>query len=229
MKKVAIVQSNYIPWKGYFDMIAAVDEFILYDDMQYTRRDWRNRNKIKTKQGAAWLTIPVATKGSFHQTIKETTVSDQAWAKKHWAMILHNYSKAPCFRNYRAIFEEIYLAMDELYLSKINYRFICAVNDVLGIKTKISWSSDYEIVDGKSERLLSLCEQAGASGYLSGALAKDYLDEALFRKHDVAVEWMDYRGYPEYSQSYPPFEHGVSVLDLIFNHGSESQHYMKSF
>src|SRR4051812_8378856 len=96
-KRVAIVQSNYVPWKGYFDLINAVDEFILYDDMQYTRRDWRNRNKIKTPQGPIWITIPLQVKGRYHQRIDEMLVSDPAWAANHWKTLAHNYAAAPCF------------------------------------------------------------------------------------------------------------------------------------
>src|SRR6476661_5616886 len=100
-KSIAIVQSNYIPWKGYFDMIRSVDEFILYDDVQYTRRDWRNRNRIKSSHGAQWLTIPVEVKGKYLQKIKETRVSDRLWARNHWRTLCCCYGKAPCFREFK--------------------------------------------------------------------------------------------------------------------------------
>src|SRR5216683_727265 len=105
-KTIAAVQSNYIPWRGYFDLISQVDEFILFDDAQYTRRDWRNRNKIKTPKGLIWLTIPVETKGKYSQKIKDTVVTDSKWARDHWRSIVHNYSKAPYFPEYRELFEE---------------------------------------------------------------------------------------------------------------------------
>ena len=108
MKKVAILQSNYIPWKGYFDIINMVDEFILYDDMQYTRRDWRNRNQIKTVDGVKWLTIPVESKGKFFQKINETKVSSSKWAQEHWKAICLNYAKAPYFKTYEPLFADIY-------------------------------------------------------------------------------------------------------------------------
>ena len=114
MKKVAILQSNYIPWKGYFDIINLVDEFILYDDMQYTRRDWRNRNQIKTVDGVKWLTIPVDTKGKFFQKINETKVSDHKWAEAHWKAICLNYAKAPYFKTYEPLFEELYRKAGEM-------------------------------------------------------------------------------------------------------------------
>lgn len=108
-KRIAILQSNYIPWKGYFDMIAAVDEFILYDDMQYTRRDWRNRNQIKTPQGVQWLTVPVRVKGKYDQTIRETEIDGIDWAGTHWKIIAQNYRRAPRFEEVAAVFEPLYL------------------------------------------------------------------------------------------------------------------------
>ena len=228
-KKVAIVQSNYIPWKGYFDLINLVDEFILFDDMQYTRRDWRNRNIIKTQTGLHWLTIPVAVKGKYFQTIKDTTISDTNWGKQHWETIKHSYSKARHFTRYKELFENLYLGCGETFLSQINYRFIKAICGLLGIETKISWSMDYTSVDGKTERLLDLCKQSGANEYISGPAAKDYLDADLFVREGIALRYMDYESYPEYEQLSPPFEHRVSVVDLIFNTGPEASKYMKSF
>src|SRR6476620_980568 len=133
IKKVAILQSSYIPWRGYFDMINVVDEFILFDDMQYTRRDWRNRNLIKTPVGLKWLTIPISVKGKFCQRIKDTVVSDPEWTMKHWRSIVHNYSKAKSFGLYRELFENLYLGLQEKFLSRINYRFITAICQLLGI------------------------------------------------------------------------------------------------
>jgi hypothetical protein len=227
LKKVAILQSNYIPWKGYFDLIRLVDEFILYDDMQYTRRDWRNRNKIKTPNGLQWLTIPVEVKGKYFQKINETTVSDPEWARSHWSTIKSFYSKAPYFREYKDVFENFYLSTTEPFLSKINYELILIINKILGIKTKISWSSDYILSEGKTERLLDLTLQAGGTEYISGPAAKDYIEPELFEKAGVLLSWMDYSGYNEYPQLYPPFEHGVSVIDLIFNTGPEAINFLK--
>jgi len=226
---MAITQSNYIPWKGYFDMIHSVDELVLYDDVQFTRADWRNRNRIKTRDGLKWLTVPVEVKGKFLQKIKDTRISDQRWSRKHWQTIRHSYSKAPCFKEYQDVFEELYLGMDEEFLSGVNFRFLEAINRVLGIGTRISWSSDYKLPEGKNERLISICREAGANRLLSGPAARVYLDESLFRQEGIEVEWMDYSGYPEYRQMFPPFEHGVTILDLIFNEGSNTKTYMKSF
>jgi hypothetical protein len=228
-KKVAIVQSNYIPWKGYFDMINLVDEFILYDDVQYTRRDWRNRNLIRTATGLQWLTIPVDVKGKYFQKIKDTKISDLHWPKKHWAAITHNYSKADQFAEYKDCFEHLYLSNQERFLSDINYKFLVAICELLGIKTRISWSMNYNSTDGKTERLVDLCKQAGATDYLSGPAARHYLDEQLFAREGIALRYMDYSGYPEYTQQSLPFEHRVSIIDLLFNKGREATRYMKSF
>ena len=151
-KKVAIVQSNYIPWKGYFDLINMVDEFMLFDDAQYTRRDWRNRNLIKTTNGLQWVTIPVEVKGKYFQKINETRLSDPEWGKKHWATIVQNYGKAKCFREHRALFESLYLGCTEEYLSQVNYRFIREICVLLNITTRISWTMNYAAVEGKTER-----------------------------------------------------------------------------
>lgn len=226
MKKIAILQSNYIPWKGYFDLINRVDEFIIYDDMQYTRRDWRNRNKIKTPNGLKWLTIPVEVKGKYYQKINETKISETNWANNHWGQIKQHYAKAPHFNVYKDHFEELYLNCNEEYLSEINYRFIVAICEILAIDTKIRWSSEFSLLDGKTERLLGICKDCQAGVYISGPAAKGYFDEELAKQENITVEWMDYSGYPEYQQLFPPFEHGVTVLDLIFNMGSEASRYI---
>ena len=229
MKKIAILQSNYIPWKGYFDIINKVDEFILYDDMQYTRRDWRNRNKIITPNGLLWLSIPVDSKGKFYQRINDTKVVDHCWVDSHWKSIQYNYAKAEFFDMYSERVKAVYDACrEEDYLSKINYRFIKEICDILEINTKITWSSDYKLVDGKTERLVGLVQSAGGQYYLSGPAAKDYIKEEIFKEANISLEWMDYSGYPEYPQLSDSFEHGVSILDLIFNVGPESRKYMKS-
>jgi hypothetical protein len=228
-RRVAILQSNYIPWKGYFDLIHSVDEFILYDDMQYTRRDWRNRNKIKTKDGLLWLTIPVEVKGRYHQKIRETVISDPDWNRHHRRVLATSYAKAPHFRRYAEFFEALYLGCSARLLSEVNYRFLTAVCGLLGIRTRISWSADYELAEGKTERLVSLCRQAGAAEYLSGPAAREYIEPERFAEAGIRLRYMDYSGYPEYPQLFPPFEHGVSVLDLIFNVGPDAPRYMKSF
>ena len=227
-KRIAIVQSSYIPWKGYFDLIRSVDEFVLYDDAQFTRRDWRNRNRIKTADGLKWLTVPVEMKGKHGQAIKDTRISDPSWGEKHWKSLVHAYSKAPCFSQCAARIEEVYQDASDEALSQINYRFLTAICGILGIDTKITWSMDYAATGRKSDRVLDICRQAGASEYLSGPSARAYLDESLFEEAGIDVIWMEYDGYPEYDQLHPPFEHHVTALDLIFHTGTNAPDHMLS-
>jgi len=228
-KRVAIVQSCYIPWKGYFDLINLVDEFVLYDDRQYTRRDWRNRNRIKTPQGSQWLTIPVEVTGRYEQRIDETRISDPGWADLHWKTLTHNYASSPFFEAYRDRLEELYRRADAPLLSVVNRLFLDELCAILGIETQLTWSTDYEAEGAKTERLVSLCRAAGATHYLSGPRARDYMDEGLFEEAGIELEYIDYSGYPEYPQLHPPFEHAVTVLDLILNTGPDAPRYMKSF
>lgn len=225
-KKVAILQSNYIPWKGYFDMIDSVDEFILYDDMQYTRRDWRNRNQIKTPQGLQWLTVPVLVKGKYHQTIRETEIQNQSWSSDHLKAFVQNYKRAPYFDDVYNLIKPIYES-EHNHLSVLNRKLIEVINNYLGIKTKISNSWDYNLIEGKTERLVDLCVQAGASEYVSGPAAKDYIVENLFTQKGIKLTWFDYQGYAEYSQLWGDFTHGVTVLDVMFNTGPKAHKFIK--
>ena len=228
--RIAIVQSNYIPWKGYYDIINSVDKFVVLDDVQYTRRDWRNRNLIYTSRGLEWLTIPVETKGKFHQRINETRVSGNHWARSHWKKIAANYNKARYFDHFSDIFQETYLKAETLKsLSEINMLFITTINGLLEIGTKITQSNSPESVIEKDERLLSICRKEGAQTYLSGPLARGYIDEQKFKKAGINVEWVDYSGYPEYKQLHMPFRHEVSIIDLLFNTGENAPTYMKKF
>jgi len=226
-KKVAIVQSNYIPWKGYFDMIAAVDEFILYDDMQYTRRDWRNRNQIKTPQGVQWLTVPVKVKGKYYQTIRETEIDSSDWAKSHWKTLYQHYRRAKHFDEIAKELEPLYLENEYTYLSQLNRTLIEWTCAKLGINTTIKNSWDYRLIEGKTERLADLCEQAGGSEYISGPAARNYVDENVFTERAIKLTWFNYEGYPEYPQLWGAFTHGVSILDLLFNCGQDAPCYMR--
>lgn len=227
--RVAILQSSYIPWKGYFDLIHSVDEFVLYDDAQFTRRDWRNRNRIKTPRGAAWLTIPVNSKGKYFEPIKHITVSDASWGLQHWRTLVANYARAPYFSQYAGTFEQLFLELTDTRLSAINFAWIQAICGLLGIRTKLSWSMDYEMVEGKTERLVAICKQAGATSYLSGPAARDYIKPEQFDAAHVELRYFDYSGYEEYPQVHPPFDHYVSILDLLFNVGPAAPRYMLSF
>lgn len=231
-KKIAVIQSCYIPWKGYFDIINMVDEFIIYDDVQYTRRDWRNRNKIKTANGLKWLTIPVNVKGQYLQNINETTVLSSGWVDNHWQNLQFNYIRSPYFKEYKDIIKSIYdECKNEFFLSIINYKFIQVICELLNIRTKISWSSDFDL-DAcltKTDRLIAVCQAAKATHYLSGPSAKEYIDVNEFIKHNIQLEYMDYSGYQEYPQLFNKFEHRVTILDLIFNCGEKTINYLKSF
>jgi hypothetical protein len=228
-KRVAIVQSNYIPWKGYFDLIRLVDEFILFDDVQYTRQDWRNRNQIKSASGLVWLSVPVRSKGKFFQAIKDTEVEDPDWARRHWQTLVRSYARAPHFAAYRSTFEELYArAAAEHRLSAINRLFVDAICQALGLDTRITWSMDYRVCDGKTERLVSLCQQAHATEYVSGPAARVYLDESQFRAAGITLRYIDYGPYPEYPQLHPPFTHHVSVLDLLFHVGGDARRHLAS-
>ena len=226
-KKTAILQSNYIPWKGYFDLIAAVDEFILYDDMQYTRRDWRNRNKIKTANGIKWITVPVRVKGKYHQLIRETEIDGTDWAHSHWRQIEQNYLKTPHFKRIASWLEPLYVDQAYTHLSQMNRCFIDAICQYLEIDTRITCSSDYAQVDGKTERLADLCVQAGATIYISGPAAKDYIAAEVFESVNIDLTWFDYSGYAPYPQMWDDFVHEVTILDLLFNCGKDACKYMK--
>lgn len=228
-KRVGIIQSNYIPWKGYFDFIDAVDEFVLLDDVQFTRRDWRNRNKIKTKNGLQWLTVPVEVKGKYFQSIDETRIADPRWVDEHLSALRHCYGRAPHFRDAWPWVEDLYRSCSSLeYLSQVNATLIRGIADRLGIATPIRTSREFQLVDGKNERLIGICLQAGGSEYLSGPAARDYIDQGVWNAAGIRVKFKSYAGYPEYPQINGDFEHGVTVLDLIFNTGDESRRYLKS-
>jgi hypothetical protein len=226
--KVAITQSNYIPWKGFFDSIQLVDVFVLYDDMQYTKRDWRNRNQIKSTNGPQWLSIPVEVKGKYFQKISDTKISDPSWARQHWMTLQQFYGKLPGFIHYKSVFEDLY-AQPYINLSEVNFAFIKAICEILNIKTEIRWSNEFVLPEGKTERLVHICKELNASDYYTGAAAKNYMDENLFFNENISVHYYDYSGYPEYEQRFPPFTHAVSILDLLFCMGSDSTKFMKYF
>lgn len=228
-KKIVILQSNYIPWKGYFDAMALVDEFVLYDDVQYTRRDWRNRNLIKTPTGLQWLTIPLQVKGHYRSKIRDMRVADRSWSKKHLHAIRHNYAKAGYYKDLFPFLEKIYEAAQGMeYITDINYLFLTTIKDYLGIATPLKYSHEYEYRSSdKNMRLIEICMAAGAKYYYTGPAAKAYIDVGLFQKYGIEVRWLDYSGYPEYPQLYPPFRHEVSIIDLLLNCGLESWRYLK--
>jgi hypothetical protein len=227
-RTVAILQSNYIPWKGYFDLLAASDCFVFYDIVQYTTNDWRNRNRIKTQNGPLWLTIPVRHAGRFGQRIDEVEVEDDRWRSKHWRSIDQAYARAEFFASYRERFRELYLGSSERLLSAINRAFIENIASCLGIESNILDAATMTLPEDRVDRLIAICSELGADTYLSGPAAKAYLDESRFLQAGIEVRFMDYSGYPEYTQLYPPFEHSVSALDLLFNAGPDALSHMQA-
>lgn len=229
-KTLVIIQSNYIPWRGYFDMIQHADELLFLDNVQYTRQDWRNRNIIKTAQGPQWITIPVA--GRFGQTIDETQIADQKWALKHTRTFETNYRKAACYKETAewlfALYSEI---ANEKYLSRSNQHLITQICKRLGISTQMSRAEDVmsraemEACEPTS-RLVELCRRTGSSCYLSGPAARDYLDVSAFEAVNISVKWMDYGGYKPYPQLGHSFEPRVSIVDLLFNCGNRAADFV---
>lgn len=225
--KVLITQSNYIPWKGYFDSIAITDKFVVFDDMQYTKRDWRNRNRIKSNNGLKWLSIPVEVKGKYYQKIKDTQIADINWNTKHLSIIKQFYKNAEYYKDVIVWLESVYNMCSFKYLSEINVYFIKEICDFLGIEVDIVFSSDFELTEDKTKRLVDICEKLNGTEYYTGPSAKEYLDESRFKAHNIKVSYFDYSGYKNYNQLYPPFEHKVSIIDLIFNVGPNARNYLK--
>ena len=224
--KVIITQSNYIPWKGYFDGIAQSDVFVVYDDMQYTRRDWRNRNMIKTSQGLKWLSVPVEVKGKYFQKINDTMIADVNWNMHHWQQISQNYCKAPFFKELSPWVENLYREAVYPSLTEINLHFLKAICAFLNIKTVFRDSREFNLAEGKTERLVEICKELKATDYFTGPAARNYMEENLFAENNINIHYFDYAGYNEYHQLYPPFEHGVCIWDLLFNMGSNAKKYI---
>lgn len=227
-KRVAIVQSSYIPWKGYFDLIRAVDEFVLFDDVQFTKRDWRSRNRIKTPHGPQWLTVPVMVKGRYSQRIRDAVIDDVQWTEQHWQRIRSAYGRAPFFRDIGPAVERLYATATDEHLSRVNNHLLSGLCRLLSIDTPLTWSSDYALEDGRTTRLVSICRQAGATEYISGPAARAYLDPAEFTAAGITLTYADYDSYPEYPQFHPPFEHAVTVIDLLMHTGPEAPRYLKN-
>jgi hypothetical protein len=227
-KIVGMTQSNYIPWKGYFDYINSVDEFYFYDDVQYTKQDWRNRNVIKSPTGTEWLSVPVGSKRS--RLIYEVTITQHSWQRSHWGKITQYYKDAPYFKTYKDFFADIYLNHTWTNLSDMNQTVIKKIaKELLGITTKFDDSRRFNLSGTKAERYIPLLKEVGCTTFLSGPSAKNYLTEETMEKEGIKLEWMNYKGYPEYHQLYPPFEHRVSIIDLVFNEGPNMQDFMLSF
>jgi len=223
--KVAVLQSNYIPWRGYFDIIHDVELFIFHDDLQYTKNDWRNRNKIVTEGGTKWLSIPVGT--DEHRLILDVKMKDPSWQKKHFDMLKASYRKAPFFEKFEPFLEHVYLGKKWEYLYELDRYLIETVSrEYLGIATKFADSRDFDFRGVKHEKLLTMLQSAGATTYVSGPAAKDYIRAEDYEKAGIELIWKDYSGYPDYPQQFGAGDYAVSILDLILNTGDEAPYYI---
>jgi len=221
--RLAIVQSSYLPWKGYFDLIRSSDHFILLDDVQYSRGDWRNRNRIKTAKGLSWLTVPLRQSGTFPALIHDMRLDGSDWRKSHYSMIQQAYKGSPGWPVLRGWLERNLVDAEEATLSELNEKLTRSLCGLLGISTPITRSERYAVTaEDPTERVVRLCLAAGAKRYLSGPRARAYIREELFREAGVALEYFDYSGYPEYAQPHGAFVHEVSIVDTIACLGSQA-------
>lgn len=224
--KVGIIQSNFLPWLGYFDFIRETDLFIIHDDLQYTKGDWRNRNRIKTLRGLEWISVPVHYRNT-SQLIEETAVDySTPWAKKILNRIRESYRRAPHFEPFFSELTDL-LSQPAASISDLNLRLILWVCRRLEITTPIRMSRDYHPQDAKTERLIGILTQVKATTYLSGPAAQAYLIPERFEQACIQLEYKQYN-YPEYEQLYPPFVSTVSVIDLLFMKGQEAKFYLEN-
>jgi hypothetical protein len=225
-KRVAILQSNYVPWKGYFDIIHDVDECVLFEDVQYTPQNWRNRNRIKTSDGPVWLTIPVG--DSKNRLLCEVELPQFRWADDQWDRIEAAYEEAPFFDRYRNVLSDALQDPKWRLLSDLNCHLIKLIaREILGITTEFRDSRSLHVEEtGKQERVLEILHKTGAGVYVSGPAAQTFLDPKRFAEEGIELVWKDYSGYPAYEQLYPPFRHDVSILDLLFHAGPDAPYYI---
>jgi hypothetical protein len=215
--KVVILQSNYIPWKGYFDLIHDADVFCFYDEVKYTKNDWRNRNRIYTKNGLQWLSIPIS-KDAVKQKISEVELPS-GWQQAHNTSLRLGYGKAPYFKNLTEFLDDFYINKTFGHLSEFNQYSIRRIAEYIGIETRFVNSADYELKGDRVERLVNLLVQMGATEYISGPSAKGYLagNEHLFEEKGIKITFKEYGAYPPYRQLLNEFENAVSVVDMIAN------------
>lgn len=225
--KVGVIQSCYIPWRGYFDFIDSVDVFVLYDDVQYSSGGWQNRNRVKLRTGVRWLSVPIRYRfGDPIDAVAVGLTTGISWQEAHRRALHESLGSAPYFPQAMDIWE-IAIAFGERTLTGLNSRLIEGICSYLGISTRIVRSRDYKLSGAKTERLIGLLKKLGATSYLSGPRARDYLDENLFETQGIGLEYKsyDYRIYP---QLWGEFVGTVTVLDLIANCGPDSRDFLSS-
>ena len=225
MKRVGIIQPNYIPWRGYFDFIRQVDTFVFLDDVQYTKQDWRNRNKIRLKNGdLTWLTVPVRT--SADTLIKDVEIDHKVpWVRKHLTAIELNYNKTPFFDMYFDPFRKVLEAGIPL-LSDLDMELTKLICGWLGISNELRKSSDLQCAGTKDHKLIEMMQKVGGTHYLSGPAARAYIQPDLWKSAGIEMSYIRYPDYPEYPQIAAPFAPGVSVLDLVFMTGPKASEYI---
>lgn len=216
--RAVVLQSNYLPWKGYFDLIQSADVFVYYDEVQYTKNDWRNRNRICSKNGVHWLTIPIGHE-AVKQKISEVRLPASRWQDAHFKTLTQSYRPAPYFRQIQPLIDEVYKARTWEFLSELNRYCIESISRTLGLATRFVDSRQLRLEGGRVERLIGVLQQIGATEYLSGPSARQYLSgsEPLFEQAGIRLLFKSYDGYPEYSQLHAPFEPAVSIVDLMAN------------
>lgn len=227
--KVVILQPSYIPWRGVFDQINRADLFIFYDDVQYDKHGWRNRNQIKTAQGKQWLTIPVHSAGvTSGVPIMDVKIDwSRSWAENHWKALKFSYARSPYFSHYASLLQAFYERHDTL-LADFTIDLTISLARELGIShTRFTRSSEIAGITGqKTDRLVQILQKVDAKHYISGPSAKDYIEREKFVEAGITLEYMTYN-YPEYLQLYPPYDPFVSVLDLLFMTGQDALAYLK--
>lgn len=223
---VSIHQPAYLPWLGYFDKILRSDLFIYLDTVQFQKGSFQNRNRIRTKSGPIWLTVPVETKGKLYDlALKDVPVDHrQNWQSKHLASLKMNYGKAPFTADRLAQIEHFYTE-PQPYLSAVCFDMMVAFNAMLGITTPVVRASDLGPMDGaKSDLVQALCQSVGAKTYLSGSMGRDYLDEAAFADAGLEIVYQDYQ-HPVYRQQYSGFEPAMGIVDLLFNEARPTEFF----
>lgn len=226
--RVGIIQSSYIPWRGYFDFIRSVDLFMFLDDVQYPRgRSWRNRNQVKTPTGLKWLTVPVPSK-SYSLAIDEVRMANtgRPWRDAHRGVLENAFRGAPHAEDALSLWEHAVNAGDSM-LSDLNARLTKSICTYLEIATPITKSREYGVPGSATDRLINLVKAVGGTTYLSGPAAKDYLDEDAFRRNGLRLEYKSY-DYAPYPQLWGPFAGAVTVLDLVANLGRDASQHLNS-
>jgi len=223
--KAAIHQLQYWPGLRFFAKMRQADLFIYLDDVQYEKREFQNRNRIRTPRGWQYLTAPVISKGRFSQKINEVELENTAaWAADHLQAIKLNYARAPFFKEHLPALEEIY-SRDYRLLADLAIATMDFLKEAFAIKTPVKFSSEYAVEEASSARLARLCAAAGAEEYLSGAGAKAYLDPGVFSYAGIKLAWQEFKPR-EYPQAFPGFEPDMSALDLLLNCGPRSAEWL---